>query len=118
MVNSAAVNDCGAPRRNRIRSLLRRAAPAGQPTGASARSPRLRFGDLEDLEFCPVSLTAHRDGKPLALTTTELKLLSEFAASPGTVLSGDLLLERVWDYESGSRRREPIRPVSPAVHAR
>ncbi|MCX5049744.1 MULTISPECIES: two-component system response regulator CseB [unclassified Streptomyces] len=82
----------------RIRSLLRRAAPAEQPD----HSPRLRFGDLE---FCPGSLTASRDGKPLALTTTELKLLSEFAAAPGTVLSRDLLLERVWDYAwSGDTR--------------
>ncbi|WP_307180103.1 two-component system response regulator CseB [Streptomyces africanus] len=82
----------------RIRSLLRRASPAGEP----GRSPRLRFGDLE---FCPASLAARRDGKPLALTTTELKLLSEFAAAPGTVLSRDLLLERVWDYAwSGDTR--------------
>ena len=85
----------------RIRSLLRRAAPAA-PAEQPARSTRLRFGDLE---FCPESLTATRDGKPLALTTTELKLLSEFAAAPGTVLSRDLLLERVWDYAwSGDTR--------------
>ncbi|WP_217210790.1 response regulator transcription factor [Streptomyces sp. AC550_RSS872] len=83
----------------RIRSLLRRAATVEQP---APEGPRLRFGDLE---FCPVSLTARRAGKPLALTTTELKLLSEFAAAPGTVLSRDLLLERVWDYAwSGDTR--------------
>ena len=82
----------------RIRSLLRRTAPAEQPD----HSPRLRFGDLE---FCPASLTVHRDGKPLAQTTTELKLLSEFTAAPGTVLSRDLLLERVCDYAwSGDTR--------------
>lgn len=46
-----------------------------------------------------------RDGKPLALTTTELRLLSELVAAPGTVLSRDLLLERVWDYAwSGDTR--------------
>ncbi|MEU6371635.1 two-component system response regulator CseB [Streptomyces sp. NPDC046909] len=82
----------------RIRSLLRRAAPAGP----SAQARRLRFGDLV---FAPDSLTVERAGKLLALTTTELRLLSEFAASPGTVLSRDLLLERVWDYAwSGDTR--------------
>ncbi|WP_055711950.1 two-component system response regulator CseB [Streptomyces torulosus] len=83
----------------RVRSLLRRAAPARQ---SAHEGPRLRFGDLE---FCPASLTARRDGKPLSLTTTELKLLREFTAAPGTVLSRDLLLERVWDYAwSGDTR--------------
>ncbi|MFJ7045090.1 two-component system response regulator CseB [Streptomyces sp. NPDC101112] len=83
----------------RVRSLLRRAATAGQ---SADEGPRLRFGDLE---FRPASLTALRHGKPLPLTTTELKLLREFAAAPGTVLSRDLLLERVWDYAwSGDTR--------------
>ncbi|MEV0227484.1 two-component system response regulator CseB [Streptomyces sp. NPDC050704] len=82
----------------RIRSLLRRAAPAEQRTGTEP----LRFGDLV---FDLVSLTVHRGTEPLALTTTELKLLREFAASPGTVLTRDLLLERVWDYAwSGDTR--------------
>ena len=83
----------------RIRSLLRRASPAGQSERGAAL---LRFGDLV---FDPVSLTVRRGGKPLALTMTELKLLREFAAAPGTVLSRDLLLERVWDYAwSGDTR--------------
>ncbi|MCI3273505.1 two-component system response regulator CseB [Streptomyces cylindrosporus] len=82
----------------RVRSLLRRAAPAeSRPENAP-----LRFGDLV---FDPVSLEVCRDGKPLCLTTTELKLLREFAACPGTVLTRDLLLERVWDYSwSGDTR--------------
>ncbi|GHE08906.1 two-component system response regulator CseB [Streptomyces alanosinicus] len=83
----------------RIRSLLRGTATVEQ---SGPEGPRLRFGDLE---FCPVSLTVHRGGKPLALTATEMKLLREFAAAPGTVLSRDLLLERVWDYAwSGDTR--------------
>ncbi|MER5452744.1 two-component system response regulator CseB [Streptomyces sp. NPDC002766] len=75
----------------RIRSLLRRVAPADR----QPESVPLRFGDLV---FDPVSLEVHRDGQPLALTTTELRLLLEFAASPGTVLTRDVLLERVWNY--------------------
>jgi DNA-binding response OmpR family regulator len=84
----------------RIRSLLRRAAPAAPPAEITVEP--LRFGDLS---FCPVTLEVWRDGVPLSLTTTELKLLQEFAASPGTVLTRDLLLERVWDYAwSGDTR--------------
>lgn len=82
----------------RIRSLLRRAALAEQEPETTA----LHFGDLG---VCPVSLTVHRDGKPVDLTATELKLLREFTASPGIVLTRDLLLERVWDYPwSGDTR--------------
>ncbi|MFC8512681.1 two-component system response regulator CseB [Streptomyces sp. NPDC057257] len=82
----------------RIRSLLRRAAPV-EPV---ARTGTLRFGDLH---FCPETLEARREGRLLALTTTELKLLREFAASPGTVFTRELLLERVWDHAwSGDTR--------------
>ncbi|MEU9960561.1 response regulator transcription factor [Streptomyces sp. NPDC050982] len=88
----------------RLRALLRRAAPltdrvtAREPLtvpGPPAAAPALRFGDLT---FEAASLEVRRDGTPVSLTTVELKLLREFAASPGTVLTRDLLLERVWDY--------------------
>ncbi|MGW4984648.1 response regulator [Streptomyces mirabilis] len=86
----------------RIRSLLRRAAPAEQEPETTA----LHFGDLG---VCPVSLSVRRDGKPVDLTATELKLLREFTASPGIVLTRDLFLERVWDYPwSGDTRGEDV----------
>ncbi|WP_062642619.1 two-component system response regulator CseB [Streptomyces maremycinicus] len=85
----------------RIRSLLRRAAPA-EPRPQAARPELLRFGDLA---FCPVTMAVWRGAEEVSLTTTELKLLREFAASPGTVFTRDLLLERVWDYAwSGDTR--------------
>ncbi|MEU9174851.1 two-component system response regulator CseB [Streptomyces sp. NPDC048420] len=85
----------------RIRSLLRRAAPA-EPAPPDPKTTRRCFGDLE---FCPTTLEVRRGGSPLALTTTELKLLREFAGAPGIVLTRDLLLERVWDYAwSGDTR--------------
>ncbi|GAA3804805.1 two-component system response regulator CseB [Streptomyces coacervatus] len=86
----------------RIRCLLRRAAPAEPSADAPGPAGPLRFGDLL---FCPTTLEVRLNGRPLALTTTELKLLREFTASAGTVLTRDLLLERVWDYAwSGDTR--------------
>ena len=41
----------------------------------------------------------------MALTPTEMRLLLEFSAAPGTVLSRDRLLERVWDYGWGGDTR-------------
>lgn len=73
----------------RVRALLRRSAPADQRPGTRP----VRFGDLV---YCPVSLEVYKDGEPIHLTTTELKLLREFTASPGTVLTRNILLERVW----------------------
>jgi DNA-binding response OmpR family regulator len=82
----------------RIRALLRRATPAERRPDSTP----LTFGDLA---FDPQTLEVRREGKPVALTTTELKLLQEFAAAPGMVLTRDLLLERVWDYAwSGDTR--------------
>jgi DNA-binding response OmpR family regulator len=77
----------------RIRSVLRCAAPA-IPAGGAGPEPV----SLGDLSFDQAALQVCRAGKPLALTTTELKLFREFAASPGMVLTRDVLLERVWDY--------------------
>ncbi|MFJ9900618.1 two-component system response regulator CseB [Streptomyces sp. NPDC091280] len=82
----------------RIRALLRRAAPAEHRPGSTP----LTFGDLA---LDPETLDVRLGGKPLSLTTTELKLLQEFAAVPGMVLTRDVLLEKVWDYAwSGDTR--------------
>ncbi|WP_329135077.1 response regulator transcription factor [Streptomyces sp. NBC_01476] len=83
----------------RIRAVLRRfraTAPA-QDDG-----PRLSFGDIA---IDPEGMEVTRAGERLALTPTEMRLLLEFAAAPGTVLSRDRLLERVWDYEWGGDTR-------------
>ncbi|MVO89256.1 response regulator [Streptomyces sp. p1417] len=103
----------------RIRSLLRRAtfAPAAAPAATAAttagpgrpgaigdgsgkvdegpRHARLVFGDLAvDTGGLEVTLS----GEPVALAPTELRLLLEFAASPGIVLDRQTLLRNVWDY--------------------
>ncbi|MFJ2774431.1 two-component system response regulator CseB [Streptomyces sp. NPDC087300] len=94
----------------RIRAVLRRfghagghgsAAPAsGEEAGADGGV--LHFGDLEiDTE----GMEVRKDGTTVALTPTEMRLLLEFSSAPGTVLSRDKLLERVWDYGWGGDTR-------------
>ncbi|MFP3988726.1 two-component system response regulator CseB [Streptomyces sp. E11-3] len=95
----------------RIRAVLRRFGHAGGPgaTQAAADDGRqaatdsvLNFGSLEiDTE----GMEVRRDGAPVALTPTEMRLLLEFSHAPGTVLSRDKLLERVWDYGWGGDTR-------------
>ena len=87
----------------RIRAVLRRFGHAGQgdETADAAAGP-LRFGDLEiDTE----GMEVRRAGEPVSLTPTEMRLLLEFSAAPGTVLSRDRLLTSVWDYEWGGDTR-------------
>jgi DNA-binding response OmpR family regulator len=97
----------------RIRAVLRRfghaggqtGGPAGEhsgPAGAGAPGGVLAFGDLEiDTEGMEVL----KGGTPVALTPTEMRLLLEFSSAPGTVLSRDRLLDRVWDYGWGGDTR-------------
>jgi two-component system response regulator MtrA len=82
----------------RIRSLLRRAsftpaADAGREAEDSERT--LAFGDLT---IDTRGMEVRRAGRELALTPTELRMLLEFAASPGVVLERRTLLRRVWDH--------------------
>ncbi|MGW0468689.1 two-component system response regulator CseB [Streptomyces sp. NPDC003027] len=92
----------------RIRAVLRRFGHAGGPAaGEAGRSEAseggvLAFGDLEvDTE----GMEVRKGGAPVALTPTEMRLLLEFSSAPGTVLSRDKLLERVWDYGWGGDTR-------------
>ncbi|CAL9505470.1 Transcriptional regulatory protein CseB [Streptomyces sp. enrichment culture] len=92
----------------RIRAVLRRFGHAGGPNGAGGPGDDgpgngiLAFGDLEvDTE----GMEVRRAGAPVALTPTEMRLLLEFSSAPGTVLSRDRLLERVWDYDWGGDTR-------------
>ncbi|MBM9508573.1 two-component system response regulator CseB [Actinacidiphila acididurans] len=85
----------------RIRAVLRRFR-VSSAAGDGDDSTPLSFGDIE---IDPEGMEVTRDGERLALTPTEMRLLLEFAAAPGTVLSRDRLLERVWDYEWGGDTR-------------
>ncbi|MEU9276455.1 two-component system response regulator CseB [Streptomyces sp. NPDC048341] len=91
----------------RIRAVLRRfghASGGDKPHGDTAEvtGSMLTFGELEiDTE----GMEVRRSGQPVALTPTEMRLLLEFSSAPGTVLSRDKLLERVWDYGWGGDTR-------------
>ncbi|MGW2304338.1 two-component system response regulator CseB [Streptomyces sp. NPDC001809] len=92
----------------RIRAVLRRFGHAGG-LGPGEHGEEggdggglLAFGDLEvDTD----GMEVRRGGTPVALTPTEMRLLLEFSSAPGTVLSRDKLLERVWDYGWGGDTR-------------
>ncbi|WP_203186935.1 two-component system response regulator CseB [Streptomyces pratensis] len=94
----------------RIRAVLRRfghaAGGGGTPAGAGGTPGEpggvLVFGDVEiDTE----GMEVRRGGAHVGLTPTEMRLLLEFSSAPGTVLSRDKLLERVWDYGWGGDTR-------------
>ncbi|MEH0635534.1 response regulator transcription factor [Streptomyces bottropensis] len=92
----------------RIRAVLRRFGHAsggdakGEEAGAASTGGVLTFGELViDTEGMEVL----KSGVPVALTPTEMRLLLEFSSAPGTVLSRDKLLERVWDYGWGGDTR-------------
>jgi DNA-binding response OmpR family regulator len=73
----------------RCRAVLRRAA-------AEPADPLLRVGDLE---VDVAGFLARKEGRDLALTATEFRLLVELARRPGQALTREVLLARVWDYE-------------------
>jgi DNA-binding response OmpR family regulator len=73
----------------RCRSVLRRAA-------AEPADPVLH---VHDLEIDVGGFVARKAGRDLALTATEFRLLVELTRRPGQVLTREVLLARVWDYE-------------------
>ncbi|SPF04419.1 two-component system response regulator CseB [Streptomyces sp. MA5143a] len=92
----------------RIRAVLRRFGHASggdsraDDHGSAGTDGVLTFGELVvDTE----GMEVRKAGDPVALTPTEMRLLLEFSSAPGTVLSRDKLLERVWDYGWGGDTR-------------
>jgi two-component system, OmpR family, response regulator MtrA len=73
----------------RCRAVLRRRT-VPEATGT------LRVGAIE---VDTGAFVARRDGEALILTTTEFRLLAEFARHPGQVLTREVLLARVWDHD-------------------
>jgi DNA-binding response OmpR family regulator len=91
----------------RIRAVLRRFGHAGGNAQSEAAEDTVTGGALTfgELEIDTEGMEVRRAGQPVALTPTEMRLLLEFSSAPGTVLSRDKLLERVWDYGWGGDTR-------------
>ena len=70
----------------RVRSLARRAGPA--------RRPVVTVGDVEIRHD---ERRVLRGGEPVTLSPKEFGVLEILAARPGTVVSAETLLEKVWD---------------------
>ncbi|MEV4347141.1 response regulator transcription factor [Actinoplanes sp. NPDC049596] len=95
----------------RVRSVLRRTAPAAPP-----RPALLRDGELV---ADTGRRTAELDGRPLALTVREFDLLEFLMRHPARAFSRAELLDRVWGWQFGDqstvtvhvrRLREKIEP--------
>jgi len=72
----------------RLRAALRRTVVPATPV--------IQLGPLEIDE---AGHTVRRDGREIALSHTEFRLLVELVRRPGQVLTRDLLLDRVWGYD-------------------
>ncbi|MGV9213901.1 response regulator [Micromonospora sp. RB23] len=78
----------------RIRAVLRR-------TGGDARRPGAERPGLHrhgDLTIDRAALVVSKNGVPVGLAPTELRLLLELSHTPGQVLSRQQLLEAVWEH--------------------
>lgn len=71
----------------RIRVITRR--------GGETRTTHLRIADLT---LDTTSRRAHRNGRPIELTTREYRLLEYLMRSPGRICTRMMIFEQVWDY--------------------
>ncbi len=85
----------------RVKSILRRAAPAGSgaetSTGAVAAGPVIRHGDLT---IDPSRHEVRRGEASIDLTRVEFRLLSAILGADGRVLSRDQLLDAVYGQDA------------------
>ncbi len=90
--------DCGADdyitKPFKMPILHRRIQAALRKSGAKETDGRYDDGFLK-IDFD--SLTAERDGEPLALTPTEYRILRLLTANADKVMTKRLLLEKIWD---------------------
>jgi DNA-binding response OmpR family regulator len=75
----------------RIRAVLRR--------HGSSPSDAADTASYGDLVVDRSAMTVRRNGSPVSLTPTELKLLVELSRRPGQALSRQQLLRLVWDHD-------------------
>jgi DNA-binding response OmpR family regulator len=81
----------------RVKSILRRAAPAGAEPATGAAQPVLRHGDLT---LDPSRHEVRRGDRAIDLTRVEFRLLSAILGADGRVLSRDQLLDAVYGQDA------------------
>ncbi len=85
----------------RIKALLRRSG-AAEPEGGRPEEAVLRF---DGLVIDPAAHEVAWQGRPVALTALEFRLLHYLAQRPGRVLGRGQLLEAVWGYQEENYAR-------------
>lgn len=76
--------------------LLRKVAAVLRRCGGAGDARVVRYRDLTlDLD----AYTAQRAGEPLELTNREFECLRELVQNPGRVMTYQMLLNRVWNYD-------------------
>ncbi len=100
----------------RLRAVLRRSS--GEPEEPAVT--------IADIEIDPTGYVARRGGVELDLTATEFRLLLELARNAGRVMTREVLLSKVWNYDylgdsrlvdvavqrlRGKIERDPANPV-------
>jgi two-component system response regulator MprA len=81
----------------RLRALLRRSRPAGEP-GAAAADEILEVGDLR---VDPAGRQVWRAGREVELSKTEFDLLELLVRNSGIVLDHSTIYDRIWGYDFG-----------------
>ncbi len=74
----------------RVRAALRRV------TTPVTAEPVIR---VDDLEIDPSAFKVHKKGSEVFLSTTEFQLLLHLARNPGHVMTREVLLSNVWNYD-------------------
>jgi len=77
----------------RLRALLRRARPDGEPVAEQLR--------VADLRLDPAARRAWRGERELELSKTEYDLLELLVRNAGVVLDHSTIYERIWHYDFG-----------------
>lgn len=80
----------------RIRAVLRRAVSEKPASDDAAAAAGERHGGLV---IDRAGLVVTKNGEPVSLTPTELKLLLELSRTPGQVYSRQQILSAVWDHD-------------------
>jgi two-component system, OmpR family, alkaline phosphatase synthesis response regulator PhoP len=80
----------------RVRAMLRRSEQKVASDSASEREAVIQFGDLV---LYPERFQVTVRGEPCSLTHKEFLLLKLLMQNSGKVLTRELLLDKVWDYE-------------------